>query len=158
MATTELDADSLDYSDPLRDSAARLADQALTATAFRALPRRWREVLWHVEVGRLSATDTGILMNLQPNAVSALAFRARKGLRAKWVQAHVTVIDNDEHFFTLSNMGKFAQRSCSTPTRFAIENHLRGCPRCSDVLAEVLAIVGRLGEMPNPFSRTRPIV
>jgi len=86
-------------------------------------------------------------MGLQPNADSALAFRARKGLRAEWVQSHATITLDDEHLFTLSNMGQFALGTSRKPTRIAIEGHLRGCATCENVLAEILDVVGRLGAM-----------
>jgi RNA polymerase sigma factor (sigma-70 family) len=63
--------------DPLEDIDVRhrLAD------ALRRLPERQRVVLWHLEVEGLRPREVAPLMGLSSNAVSALAFRARAGLR-----------------------------------------------------------------------------
>lgn len=50
--------------------------------AMQTLPERWRTVLWHAEVMGDPPRDIARLMGIEPNAVSALLIRARKGLRA----------------------------------------------------------------------------
>lgn len=51
------------------------------ACVLRRLPERQRAVLWHLEVEGLRPREVAPLMGLTSNAVSALAFRARAGLR-----------------------------------------------------------------------------
>ncbi|MET3961868.1 RNA polymerase sigma factor (sigma-70 family) [Marmoricola sp. OAE513] len=54
--------------------------------AFGALPERWQRVLWWSEVEDRSAAWIGERLDLTPNAVGALAFRARRGLRVAHLQ------------------------------------------------------------------------
>lgn len=55
-------------------------DASVTA-ALALLPKRWQRVLWHTEVEGRSAAEIAPLLGLAPNAVAALAYRAREGLR-----------------------------------------------------------------------------
>jgi len=60
---------------------------AFATAALASLPERWRRVLWHTEVEGRSAAELAPLLGLAPNAVAALAYRAREGLRAAFLRA-----------------------------------------------------------------------
>ncbi|WP_165308346.1 RNA polymerase sigma factor, partial [Agromyces binzhouensis] len=77
--------------DPASGDAAALEalDRSTTATAFRALPERWQEVLWYAEVERMSPQQIAPLLGMSANATAALAYRAREGLRQQWIRAHL---------------------------------------------------------------------
>ncbi len=62
-------------------------DDAFASVAFAALPVRWRRVLWHTEVEGRTVAEIGPLLGLAPNAVAALAYRAREGLRQAYLRA-----------------------------------------------------------------------
>ncbi|HVM41656.1 MAG TPA: sigma-70 family RNA polymerase sigma factor, partial [Acidimicrobiia bacterium] len=66
-----------------------LADMSLAAAAFGDLPDRWREVLWLTEVEGLDATEVAERMGLNRNALAQLAFRARGGLRERFLHRHL---------------------------------------------------------------------
>lgn len=78
---TDLD-DALGMSLP--DTAVVIADRCLTAQLFAGLPERWRTVLWHTECEGRSPQQAAAMLGLTPTAVSALAFRARRGLRQQY--------------------------------------------------------------------------
>ncbi|SDT72540.1 RNA polymerase sigma factor [Jiangella sp. DSM 45060] len=59
-------------------------DVSRVATALATLPARWRHVLWLVDVERYSPSELGSRLSMTPNAVSSLAARARKALRAAY--------------------------------------------------------------------------
>lgn len=63
-----------------------LSDRSQLASVFRALPESWRTVLWYTEVEGMKPRDVAILLGISANGASALASRARKGLRAAWLQ------------------------------------------------------------------------
>jgi RNA polymerase sigma factor (sigma-70 family) len=52
--------------------------------ALRSLPHRWQSVLWFSEVEAMKPAQIAELMGITPNAVSALSFRARQGLRSAY--------------------------------------------------------------------------
>ena len=62
-------------------------DGASATAAFAALPERWQRVLWHTAVEGRSAAEIAPLLGLAPNAVAALSYRARVGLRQAYQRA-----------------------------------------------------------------------
>jgi len=75
-----------------RDAATEAEDRAearLIVRAFSRLPERWRTVLWHLEVEGKSPADVAPTFGLSSNGVSALAVRAREGLRQAYLQEHI---------------------------------------------------------------------
>lgn len=54
--------------------------------AFQALSPRWRQVIWWSEVEDLSPSEIGARLDLSPAAASALAYRARRALRAAYLE------------------------------------------------------------------------
>ncbi|RYJ02636.1 MAG: sigma-70 family RNA polymerase sigma factor, partial [Actinomycetales bacterium] len=65
-------------------------EQELVRDALAQLPERWRLVLWRVEVEGLRPREVAEELGIRPNAVSALAYRARGALRQAYLDAHVT--------------------------------------------------------------------
>ena len=75
-----------------RDAATEAEDRAearLIVRAFSRLPERWRTVLWHLEVEGKTPADVAPMFGLSGNGVSALAMRAREGLRQAYLQEHI---------------------------------------------------------------------
>jgi RNA polymerase sigma factor (sigma-70 family) len=66
------------------EMAARAEEMAMMARAFGSLRRRWRAVLWQTEVEGLPAARIAASSGMTPNAVAALALRARAGLARAW--------------------------------------------------------------------------
>lgn len=60
----------------------------LVAKAFASLSHRWQEVLWHVEIKGSRPAAVAQELGLSPNAVAALAYRARQGLRQAYLGLH----------------------------------------------------------------------
>ncbi|MBI4885036.1 MAG: sigma-70 family RNA polymerase sigma factor [Actinobacteria bacterium] len=72
-------ADAIDFGRP--DSTTDWIEGVFASDALASLAERWREVLLLTEVEGLSAAEVAPLLGLSPNAVAALAYRAREGLR-----------------------------------------------------------------------------
>jgi RNA polymerase sigma factor (sigma-70 family) len=80
-------ADDLDPGpgeDPALETALSVFEHEDIAAAMRALPARWRTVLWHAEVMGEPPRSIAPILGIEPNAVSALPIRARAGLRAAY--------------------------------------------------------------------------
>lgn len=58
----------------------------LAAEAFRSLPERWRDALWCSEIEGMSTAEMAVRFQLTPNAIAALTFRARDGLRRAYAE------------------------------------------------------------------------
>jgi len=61
-------------------------ERTYAARAFAQLPERWQAVLWHTAVEGKPLKCVGPMLGLTPNAAAALAFRARAGLRQRYLQ------------------------------------------------------------------------
>lgn len=125
------------------DKSATSAERHLITQAFTSLPERWRSVLWRVEVeGERPAVIAGHF-GLSANATAALARRARDGLRAAYLQAHLAdsrgPVDCRN---VVEKLGAFTAGGVRGAEERRIEAHLRDCASCTALqteLAEVCA-------------------
>ena len=113
-------------------------ERSLTLTAFHALPQRWRDALWYVEVEQLPREEAAALLGLSPNALSALAFRARDALRTAWLQAHLESARLPGPCrATSAELAGFARRSLSRRETRRVGDHVAECARCRTLLVEL---------------------
>ncbi|MGC3953779.1 MAG: sigma-70 family RNA polymerase sigma factor [Propionicimonas sp.] len=80
LVTTEISEEDLATSSS-HDPTLRIETRAQIATAFRAMPERWVEVLWLQAVEQKTRPELCRSLGLSPNATSALTRRARNGFR-----------------------------------------------------------------------------
>ena len=126
-----------DRGEPWVDPAEAELNSALAARAFASLPERWRTVLWYSEVEQESTAEVGSRLGLRPNAVAALAYRAREGLRQAFLQAHVSGCDEVACRETVARLGSWTRDRLSTGDAARVEAHLATCRRCRQVAAEL---------------------
>lgn len=117
----------------------------MLADAFRSLPARWQTVLWHTAVEGEDHRAVGELLGLKPNAVAALSFRAREGLRRAYIDAHVAASDVAEckearRLVPGQVLGKLSVRE-----EDRLDAHLAGCSPCTAVVHEIRSVNGRPG-------------
>lgn len=147
------DAESIP--DPRATDAAILAavDENLTLQAFRSLPERWQQVLWLTEVEAIAPQAIATQMGIRPNAVAALSYRAREGLRQAWIQAHIDSSHaGSEHRWTLENVGKWARNDLSPRNEVRMDRHLAECDKCSLIAAEAKATSSTFTTMLLPLA------
>lgn len=126
-------------------------ERTIGFAAFRSLPERWQSVLWYLDVEGMEPAQAAPLLGLSPNATSALAVRAREGLKKAWLQAHVNENTVPEGCrWTTTRMGEFARGGLSRRGRERFEAHLETCERCSTLLLEVQDAGGRLAALLLP--------
>ncbi|MER7076978.1 RNA polymerase sigma factor, sigma-70 family [Saccharopolyspora kobensis] len=82
----ELDGLHPDEVLPFIDPAVAELERNLIKQAFTRLPRRWRHVLWYVEVENQTPAEVGRRFGISRNSAAALTYRARKGLREAYTQ------------------------------------------------------------------------
>ena len=95
--------------EPFPDVTANRPEHALISRAFTSLPERWRTVLWQVEVEGERPAAVAPSFGLSPNAMAALARRAREGLRAAYLQAHLTAEASEDCRATVSRLGNYVR-------------------------------------------------
>lgn len=112
-------------------------DHTLIAKAFATLPERWQTVLWYTEVEGLPPRKVAPLLGIGENAVSALAHRAREGLRDAWIQAHVAAVQREgECEWAATRLGAHLGHGLGRRDAVRMERHLDGCPDCAALGAE----------------------
>ncbi|WP_172582359.1 sigma-70 family RNA polymerase sigma factor [Subtercola boreus] len=140
-------SDELDtLADPTSEEAETLLalDKSLTAQAFRSLPTRWQEALWYSEVEQLASHEIAPLLGMTSNAVSALTFRAREGLRQAWIQAHLVRAADTECAAVIEKLGSYTRGSLGAREARKVQQHLAACTSCSIVGEEARDVGSRL--------------
>ena len=113
-------------------------DHTIMTRAFAALPERWRRVLWRTEIDRRKPRELAEEFGMTPNAVAALATRAREGLRQSWISSHLQqpAGTGPEHRWTITRLGQFVRGKPSPRERARLLAHLHDCDTCSAAAAE----------------------
>ena len=140
-----------DHGVPWVDPVEAELNSALAARAFASLPERWRAVLWYSEIEQESTAQVGSRLGLRPNAVAALAYRAREGLRQAFLQAHVTGCADDACRDTVNRLGSWTRDRLSSGDSARVDAHLAACRRCRQVAAELEEVNGGLRGLLAPL-------
>jgi len=121
------------------------AEGRLVRGAFASLPRRHQAVLWYLDVEGMHPAEAAPIFGLSANAVSALAVRARDGLRDAYLQAHVSTRRvRPECVEIRRHLGAYVGGRISDRDRTKVEIHLETCDECPLVVAELREERGRL--------------
>lgn len=121
------------------------AERGIAVRAFRTLPSRWQAVLWYLEVEGMDPAEVAPLLQLTPNAVSALAVRAREGLKKAWLQAHVSEVPVPPGCrWTTDRVGQYTRGALTPRARARFDRHLETCERCTLLVEEVDGLRGSL--------------
>jgi RNA polymerase sigma factor (sigma-70 family) len=123
------------------DEIGRATDRQLVRAAFESLPERWQRVLWHTEIeGRPPAALTPALGS-SPNAVAALAYRAREGLRQAFLAVHLTATAPPECRPFVPKLAAYIRQTLSQEEDVAVAIHLDTCAHCRERRDELLLLV-----------------
>ncbi len=132
-----------DSTEPL-DMAAVEEDRDFVSKAFGALTDQWKQVLWLTSVEGRRHNEVAEILGLKPNAVAALALRAREGLRQNYLTAHLRTTDTrDECRRTVKNLAALVRAKISPREKEHADSHLLGCRRCR-VAAVMLTDLNRV--------------
>jgi RNA polymerase sigma factor (sigma-70 family) len=127
-------------------------ERNLVGEALRSLPERWRTVLWLTEVEGMTPVEVSAVIGIKPNAVAALSYRAREGLREAYLQAHVKAEAKAECRYTVDRLGPYVRGELAERERVRVQAHLDRCAVCRqrrDELADVNAsLLGALVPVP----------
>ncbi|MFB9570569.1 sigma-70 family RNA polymerase sigma factor, partial [Saccharopolyspora hordei] len=153
LADDVAEASGADVSVPFTDTAVAGLERTLAAQAFARLPERWQTVLWHVEVEGQTPAQVAPLLGLTPNGVSALAYRAREGLRQAYLQVHLGQLDTEDQQCraTVDRLGAWTRNGLSKRETAQVEAHLDGCDRCRALAAELADVNGALRSIIAPL-------
>ncbi|WP_051549049.1 sigma-70 family RNA polymerase sigma factor [Nocardioides sp. URHA0032] len=148
---TTADLTPFDPGVPFRDTAVEGFENAAAARAFGSLPERWQLVLWHTEVEGQKPAEVATLLGMSPNSVSALAYRAREGLRQAYLSMHAQDVDDDACARTRANLGAYVRGGLSRRDSARVEEHLEECRQCAAIYLELTEVNSRLGALLAPL-------
>ncbi|MDH6182501.1 RNA polymerase sigma factor (sigma-70 family) [Microbacteriaceae bacterium SG_E_30_P1] len=137
---TQVTDDFTPYDEPdeLGDPAVGTFENRMVTTAFAGLPERWQAVLWYLEVEGLRPPEVAVLLGLTANGVSALAYRAREGLREAYLQAHVSSDARGAECTALrGKLGAYANGTLAARESAKVERHVEECEECAAILREL---------------------
>lgn len=131
------------------DVAEQRHESTLLAAAFAGLPERWQTVLWHSTVEGEDHDTIGRRLGLKPNAVAALGFRARDGLRKAYLDAHLGSADERCRPYR-ELLAPYVRGRLRSRQREEVQRHLDDCPACTAGFLELSAINTNLGAVLAP--------
>lgn len=117
-------------------------ERTTVLAAYESLPERWQTVLWQLDVEGHRPQDVAAVLELSPNSVSALVYRARAGLRLAYLQQHLAPATDDtaEPCRDIrSRLPRLVQGLGAERERARTFVHLETCSDCAAVHAELQA-------------------
>ena len=150
LQTTD-DLEKFDPGVPFRDTAVEGFENSAAAAAFASLPERWQLVLWHTEVEGQKPAEVGALLGMSANSVSALAYRAREGLRQAFLNSHINDIEDDGCQWTHDHLGPYVRNGVSKRDAHKVEEHLDGCRKCMAIYLELTEVNSNLSGLLAPI-------
>lgn len=125
-------------------------ERGTAADAFASLPERWQLALWHLDVEGQKPADVAPLLGMSANSVSALAYRAREGLRQAYLQHHLADTATGDCRWTTERLGAHVRKGLSAREAGKVEEHLDGCRRCMGIYLELAEVNSNLSGVLAP--------
>ncbi|MGH3414300.1 MAG: sigma-70 family RNA polymerase sigma factor [Marmoricola sp.] len=145
------DVAGLDDGVPFHDTVVEGFEGGAAARAFASLPERWQMVLWHLEVEGQKPGEIAPMLGMSANSVSALAYRAREGLRQAFLQMHAADIVDDGCARTHDMLGAYVRQGLSRRDTDKVEQHLDRCRRCTALYLELTEVNSSLAGVVGPL-------
>ena len=125
-------------------------ESGAAAKAFASLPERWQAVLWHTEVEGEKPAAIAPLLGLTANGVSALAYRAREGLRQAYLQQHLADVAGDRCRWTTERLGAYVRGGLTKRENRNVREHMDDCAKCTAVYLELVEVNSALPALLAP--------
>ena len=150
LQTTD-DLTPFDPGIPFQDTAVEGFENGAAAKAFASLPERWQLVLWHLEVEGQKPADIAPLLGMSANSVSALAYRAREGLRQAFLTMHLSDISETDCRWVNEHLGAYVRHGLAKRDSTKVETHLESCRRCTAMYLELTEVNSNLSGIIAPL-------
>ena len=145
------DMSEFDGGIPFQDTAVAAFESGAAAKAFATLPERWQLVLWHLEVEGQKPADIAPLLGMSPNSVSALAYRAREGLRQAFLTMHLNDTSETDCRWVNEHLGAYVRKGLSNRDSTKVRSHLDQCRRCTAMYLELTEVNSNLAGIIAPL-------
>jgi RNA polymerase sigma factor (sigma-70 family) len=149
--TTSDDLTPFDPGVPFQDTAVEKFESGAAAKAFASLPERWQLVLWHLEVEGQKPAEIAAILGMSPNSVSALAYRAREGLRQAFLSAHLADTAEANCRWVTEHLGAYVRHGLAKRDAAKVEDHLKDCRGCTAMFLELTEVNSNLAGIIAPL-------
>ncbi len=149
-ATPTDDLEAHDKGVHVTDPAVADFEGGAAARAFASLPERWQMVLWHLEVENQKPAEIAPLLGMSANSVSALAYRAREGLRQAFLNEHAQDATDAACRETQPLLGAYVRKALSRRDTTKVEAHLDDCRKCTAAYLELAEVNTSIGAVIAP--------
>lgn len=142
------DETQIDTAVPFGDNQLDSFERTTIRAAYESLPERWQTVLWRLDVEGHKPQDLAEALDMSPNSVSALVYRARSGLRQAYLQQHVATPRSDSSRAcaeTRKRLPAFLQRTASARELHKTYAHLSACDDCMSAYTQLEATGAEIG-------------
>ncbi len=140
------DLRTIDQPVPFGHGTVDVFERDLVRDAFASLPQRWQTVLWHLDVDGRKPKEVASILGLKPNGVSALAYRAREGLRKAYLEQHISKTGETVNAVCREIRERFVGLVRGSDAEGdEIESHLETCAACNAAYLELEEINTHLG-------------
>ena len=129
--------------DPILHEPDHPTDAHIAMRALAQLPERWRRVLWTTKVDEIAPTHAGPMLGMRPNAVAALAMRARSALRIAYVREHLPRPPDRSCRSALDLLARRTVTPIGRRHDVVLRAHLDSCTACADAGETVDAHIAR---------------
>lgn len=127
------------------DPIERISERSSVAAVFGTLSARHRTLLWYLDVEGMKPRELAPLMGITPNAVSALALRARDSFRRAWLEAHIhDPSRSDDCRWFCERVVTQRERRLRGDDAVRFRAHMSTCRGCQLVAAEIDTVSQRL--------------
>ncbi|MEV7397428.1 sigma-70 family RNA polymerase sigma factor [Aeromicrobium sp. NPDC092404] len=123
-------------------------ETAAVRAAYMSLPERWRTVLWQIEVERRKPQELADALDLSPNGVSALAYRARAALREAYLKQHLasdTAQPSRSCREARADLPALVRRTLRGHREVQVRAHLGVCRACVAIRVELEDVNAAVG-------------
>ena len=138
--------------DGCQDEFGHFEENDVVRAALDAMPPRLRAVLWHTEVDDLSHATIARMTGSTPQAVAALAMRARRAFADRYLQAHLDadgeVVPTTECHKVRSGLAEVVRGTASARRCRATSQHLSQCSACAAAQGHLSVVNERLRTVP----------
>ncbi len=132
-------------------------ERSTIRAAYESLPLRWRTVLWHLDVEGRKPLELGPLLDLSPNSVSALVYRARSGLRDAYLQQHVNPGGRSSCGKHRAKLSAVVRHTAAAGDNERVHAHLRLCDECHAVYRDLQEVNREVGSVAVPAAIAMPL-
>ncbi|WP_313409863.1 sigma-70 family RNA polymerase sigma factor, partial [Aeromicrobium sp.] len=120
-------------------------------SAFSSLTPRWQEVLWLTEVEQVPHPEIARRMDLKPNAVAALALRARRAFQDSYLREQVSLTDDPRCAAVRALLPAHVNGRTSRRDAGRVEAHIDDCASCAACLDDLRDARAHLGLLLLPL-------